>query len=268
MAKLHTKEGFAPLTAVVLAGVVGLVSSLLGHAQTVSQEIPIALDSGPGKVALVELYTSEGCSSCPPADRWLSRLEEDPRLWREWVPVAFHVDYWNYLGWADRFASPRHSNRQRHYAALDVLSSVYTPGFVVDGQEWRGFFRRADLPGRVRSEVGSLKVWGDRQHLEIAFAPSAPEGVGDLAVTVALLGFDLATEVTAGENRRRTLHHDFVVLDTLAAALLPGARGDLRGRVALPEPWPASERYALAAWVSRWDDPRPVQAVGGWVAEP
>jgi hypothetical protein len=68
------------------------------------------------QVPLIELYTSEGCSSCPPADRWLSALTQDARLWQGMVPVAFHVDYWDDIGWKDRFASPNHGLRQRHYA--------------------------------------------------------------------------------------------------------------------------------------------------------
>ena len=64
---------------------------------------------------LLELYTSEGCSSCPPADHWLSKFKQDSRLWRQIVPVAFHVDYWDYLGWGDRFAKAEFTQRQQHY---------------------------------------------------------------------------------------------------------------------------------------------------------
>ena len=90
--------------------------------------------SGPLRVNVLELYTSEGCSSCPPADRWLSGLKQDDRLWREIIPIAFHVDYWNYIGWQDRFSSPVYSERQRHYARNKGLSTVYTPGFLLNGR--------------------------------------------------------------------------------------------------------------------------------------
>jgi len=109
----------------------------------------IVLQSGPARASLLELYTSEGCSSCPPAEAWLSRLRDDARLWKEIVPVAFHVDYWDNLGWKDRFASAAFTARQRDYAARWNSGSVYTPGFVLDGQEWRGWFtgRGAAVPG-------------------------------------------------------------------------------------------------------------------------
>ena len=79
------------------------------------------------RVALVELYTSEGCSSCPPADRWLSQLNSSDKLWDNFVPVAFHVDYWDYIGWKDRFASKAYSQRQRRYAKEQGERTVYNP---------------------------------------------------------------------------------------------------------------------------------------------
>src|SRR6266581_5068954 len=74
-------------------------------------------ESGEARTMLVELFTSEGCSSCPPADAWISQLKESPDLWKKIVPVAFHVDYWNNLGWRDRFAKPEFTARQRRYVA-------------------------------------------------------------------------------------------------------------------------------------------------------
>jgi hypothetical protein len=84
------------------------------------------------QTALVELYTSEGCSSCPPAEEWFSTLSANPGLWKQFVPVAFHVDYWDDLGWKDSFATPAYTQRQRDYAAAWGSSSVYTPGFVLE----------------------------------------------------------------------------------------------------------------------------------------
>src|SRR5574339_14875 len=90
---------------------------------------PIQFHSSTNRTALLELYTSEGCSSCPPAEAWLSRLKSDARLWKDFVPVAFHVDYWDYLGWRDPFGAAEYSERQRGYAAQWKSRSVYTPGF-------------------------------------------------------------------------------------------------------------------------------------------
>ena len=88
---------------------------------------PISLTSSNHRVGLLELYTSEGCSSCPPADRWVSSLKDDPRVWKDLVPVAFHVDYWDYIGWRDQFASAAFSRRQQEYARQGAIDSVYTP---------------------------------------------------------------------------------------------------------------------------------------------
>ena len=88
---------------------------------------PARFTSGPAQTALIELFSSEGCSSCPPAERWLGSLRTEPGLWRGFVPVAFHVDYWNRLGWPDRFSTREFTAREYDYAAAWHSDSVYTP---------------------------------------------------------------------------------------------------------------------------------------------
>ncbi|HEX4349582.1 MAG TPA: DUF1223 domain-containing protein, partial [Verrucomicrobiae bacterium] len=83
-----------------------------------AQAEPFHFQSEVKQVSLVELYTSEGCSSCPPAEYWLNQLKHSPGLWKNFVPVAFHVDYWNSLGWKDHWSAPEFSERQRDYAQL------------------------------------------------------------------------------------------------------------------------------------------------------
>ena len=95
------------------------------------------VETGPQRVHLIELFTSQGCSSCPPAEVWLSKLKSEPGLWKNFVPLAFHVDYWDYLGWRDPWATKEFSDRQRNYAEAWRRDSVYTPGFVLNGREWR-----------------------------------------------------------------------------------------------------------------------------------
>ena len=107
---------------------------------------PQTFESGDTQSSLIELFTSEGCSSCPPAEKWLSALKSSPDLWKKTVPVAFHVDYWDHLGWRDRFAKPEFTSRQQRYAAAWGGDSVYTPGFVVNGKEWRGWFGGNAMP--------------------------------------------------------------------------------------------------------------------------
>ena len=205
------------------------------------------LESPGPRVSLLELYTSEGCSSCPPADRWIAKLRDDPRLWREVVPVAFHVDYWDYIGWRDRFASPVYGNRQREYARGRHVSTVYTPGFVLAGKEWRSWFRRPDLKVSNGVEIGKLTLSVDGQQAKIAFTPSVSE-----------------SEVRSGENGGRTLEHDFVVLGYRSLAMTR-RESTHTATFSLPQVKIPSERKAIAAWVSLPGDPRPVQVVGGWL---
>ena len=94
----------------------------------------LTFQSGELQTTFIELYTSEGCSSCPPADRWLSQLKDDPTLWQDKVPIAFHVDYWDYIGWKDSLALPGNTQRQGQYKAENKIGFVYTPGFVINGQ--------------------------------------------------------------------------------------------------------------------------------------
>lgn len=225
---------------------------------------PQSFNSGPEQVQLIELYTSEGCSSCPPADKRLSALKNEPGLWTKRVPVAFHVDYWDYIGWQDPFASPDHSLRQRQHAADGNFATVYTPAFLVDGQEWRGFFRGARWPAAENNKPGSLGMQYENGKVDIRFDPSDTHH-GPLNLHVAWLGVGLQTSVTRGENRGRKLKHDFVILKHQQQLL--SSAGDLsyvgdfssQGIEGAPN-------YALVAWLSDLDG-RPVQAVGGF-AEP
>lgn len=232
---------------------------------TVSTAAELRLESPVHRVALVELYTSEGCSSCPPADRWIAGLLDDPRLWRELVPVAFHVDYWDDIGWPDRFADPAHADRQRSYARGGHLSAVYTPGWLVAGREWRTWFRRPVLALGRGPQVGRLAIRVEGDAFSAAFSPEHSPA-SDLQLHVAVLGFGLSTEVRAGENRGRRLEHDFVVLGHRRLPLA-AARGRFTAKGALPPRRIEAPRLGLAAWVSAADDPRPLQAVGGWLGD-
>src|SRR5262245_15218825 len=121
-----------------------------GETNPPTANTPVTFQSPDRQTALLELYTSEGCSSCPSAETWLSRLKDSPGLWKDYVPVALHVDYWDYLGWRDRWGSKAFSDRQRTYAQLWQSDSIYTPGFVLNGKEWRAWSGFKDGP-RVSS---------------------------------------------------------------------------------------------------------------------
>lgn len=219
----------------------------------------LQLSSGKHQNTLIELFTSQGCSSCPPAERWLSNLQDDPRLWQSLIPVAFHVDYWDYLGWRDPFASPANSERQRRYHDEGAISTVYTPGFVVNGREWRRWFGLARPPGRDR-ETGVLTL---ELNGEVITARFEPFGVvaGQLQLNIAVLGVGMETAVMRGENAGRMLPQDFVVLAFSQSSAEAGSWKTRLPTVAKP----VGGRLAIAAWISKRDRLAPLQAVGGWL---
>ena len=215
------------------------------------------------RVSLLELYTSEGCSSCPPADEWLSSLKRDKRLWTSLVPIAFHVDYWDYIGWKDRFASPQYSDRQRRYAISKNLSTVYTPGFLMNGEEWRSFFGLRRLSLDQESAAGVLSLHLDGTNVKARYLAGNHQRA-DLILNLALLGFDISTEVRAGENHGRTLTHNFVVLGHKTTALTQ-ANESYDAATTLPESDIDAGQYGLAAWVHGARDLTPIQAAGGYL---
>lgn len=224
----------------------------------------LTFENGPSKVPLLELFTSEGCSSCPPAERWMNKLIDDSRLWKEVVPIAFHVDYWDYIGWKDRFADPRFSVRQRQFASEGWISSVYTPGLVVGGREWRGWFRRPILELGKAPVVGRLRIEVTRETVDLHFAPTRAAPADPFDAHVAVLGFAVHTNVEAGENRGRRLEHNFVVLGYTRTQMV--IEGESRvARLDRPKPRFDAPRLAVAAWINRRGDQRPVQSVGGWL---
>ena len=216
----------------------------------------VVFESTPTRTHLIELYTSEGCSSCPPADAWMSALKNDPRLWQDFVPVAFHVDYWDHLGWRDPFAAKRWTDRQTDYSLLWKTETVYTPAFALDGKEWH----QAALP-RTTEPAGVLKVTLNGDRLSATFKPAA--GVAHrYDLHVAQLGFSMTADVTAGENNGRKLSHDFVVL-ALTTETMKGGSKELK--LAAPSlKSNADPRTALAVWVSETGKLEPLQAIGGW----
>jgi hypothetical protein len=215
----------------------------------------IVFESKPARAHLIELYTSEGCSSCPPAEKWMSGLKNEPRLWQDIVPIAFHVDYWDHLGWRDPFASKMWTERQTEYSARWKTESVYTPAFVLDGKEWH----YGKLPEASTETPGALKITVNGERVSAAFAASPDR----YDVHVARLGFSLRTDVTAGENNGRKLVHDFVVLG-LTNETMRSATTELQ-LPSSPTKAAADQRTAITAWITPAGQLEPVQAVGGWL---
>jgi hypothetical protein len=224
---------------------------------------PKTFESGDMQSSLIELFTSEGCSSCPPAEKWLSGLKSNQDLWKKIIPVAFHVDYWDHLGWRDRFAKPEFTSRQHRYAAAWGGDSVYTPSFVVNGKEWRDWFGGNAMP-ITSTKVGVLRVSvGDDGKVSATFAPDTMQA-RPLALNVALLGNDLESDVKRGENSGHKLRHDFVVLQLAKSEMTK--QGNLwTGTALLSSNAGTYKATALAAWVKSGEIAPPIQATGGWL---
>jgi hypothetical protein len=171
---------------------------------------------------VIELYTSEGCSSCPPADRWLTGLKKD-KSYDGAVIQSFHVSYWDDLGWLDRFAKPEFNTRQRQIAAWNRSRSVYTPQIVENGRDapLRRIFSgsapttssRSTVEVNIRAEGGNVYV--------AEVSPTDTKQNWAAYWTVTEDGH--SSKVRAGENRGEFLQHDFVVRQYSAVATQRGA---------------------------------------------
>ncbi len=185
--------------------------------------------SGEARTRLIELYTSEGCSSCPPADQWLSRLPADSG-----VPLAFHVDYWDRLGWKDPYAQAAFSQRQR--ARNRGLGWVYTPQVMVDGEDMRHWYRGLPPATATRAPLTLRLALTPAAHfLDVTITPEfrlEPARAG-AKLYLALTEKRLESRIEAGENARKTLRHDHVVRTLLG----PFPASALRHRFALDRQW-------------------------------
>ena len=177
-------------------------------------------ESGPRTAALVELYTSEGCSSCPPADRWLSSLGPAGYAPDRVVPLSLHVDYWDYIGWKDPYARREFSLRQRKLSQLQKLALVYTPQVVLQGRDFRDWGGRSfddavtkinARPARARIRLEIQSATGTR--LDVTAAAELLGPADEPALYLAAYQNRLESRVAAGENSGRTLAHDYVVLE-------------------------------------------------------
>ena len=184
--------------------------------------------SPPHRVALLELYTSEGCNSCPPAEEWVGQLEKKGLGADKVIPIALHVDYWDYLGWRDIYADPRHSQRQRQHVLRNKLATAYTPQLILNGKDLR--------PSRLL-ESRLKKINATTATVEIHLAATQTES-NDVTVKarikrngntatgsnlyLALVADKITSRIKAGENAGRRLVHHYVVRKLLGPIALPG----------------------------------------------
>ncbi len=215
--------------------------------------------------AVIELFTSEGCSSCPPADRLLGEIAEEARKKGKRIfSLAFHVDYWDRLGWRDRFSDSAYSRRQRAYArAFDTSDGVYTPQMIVNGVEafvgsnreraHRSIERALRRPARVGLAVQSGRDEGSGS---VVVEYEVSRATGKAVLHVALVESGLVSDVVRGENAGRRLSHDQVVRVFETVRL----KGSGKGRVELKAPETVvSENMSIVAYVQ---DPKTMAVLG------
>ena len=237
-----------------------IIAAAVSATMSIAQAATCQAISPRNTVALVELYTSQGCSSCPPADRWLSQLRSRIDANRA-IPLALHVGYWDYIGWKDPFAKREFNDRQSQLAALNGSRTRYTPGVFVQGREtnWSsGAFDSQLRAVNQRPAAATIKLdnvqtqggkVGVRAHAELATSNSAKNP----RLFIALVQNGISTKVTAGENRGETLANDRVTR-AWSGPLPLGTR-----TISLEAPATAARDLALVAFVE--DDTGVLQAL-------
>ena len=206
---------------------------------------------------LIELYTSEGCSSCPPADRWLARNFSAPGATAHAVALAFHVDYWDRLGWIDRFGSARYTERQYTAMQANGASFVYTPQVLLQGRDFPGWRHAGtDAIDALARKSARATLTLEAKPVGTALSVAATAQIADPALRgearlfIAYADSGLVSDITAGETRGVRLLHEHVVR-TLLEAGEPDAQGRIDASVNVERPREPGVRPMLVAFVQR-----------------
>jgi hypothetical protein len=228
-----------------------LLATAIGMQTAAAQSCHVR--SGAAPVAVVELYTSEGCSSCPPADQWLSTLKPEDGV----LALSFHVSYWNHLGWLDRFATPETTARQHRIKAASGSAYVYTPQVVLNGQDHRAW------AGQSAKQLRTLPAAQAPTLLLTRSGNEVTAQIGPAASSTAVAGYwavlqdGLDSKVTRGENAGAHLKHDHVVRMYQPMPAWSAAQAHTE-RITLP-PDTQGHRVAFVVTDSSWT--RPLQAL-------
>lgn len=224
-------------------------------AAAICVSIVVAKTTEPGvprRAVVVELFTSEGCSSCPPADELLGHLRQDLSAKNiQVIPLGFHVDYWNSLGWKDRFSSAEFTQRQEQYTHALKVDGPYTPEMVVDGEvEFVG-----NDAGRAQStirkqasqlETAQVKVAAaEADQLKIQVKGPATASAGNALVMLAITEDNLSTQVGSGENGGRTLHHAAVVRELRQVGTMKNGVLETTAPLKLEKDWKRNDLRAV-----------------------
>jgi len=176
--------------------------------------------------AVVELYTSQGCSSCPPADALLEKLSADPSI----IALTFPVDYWNYLGWKDTFGSPRNSERQRIYARARGDGAIYTPQAIVNGEVHVNGASEAEIQSAIQKtseKVGPqhipIRFWQERNTLNFALGgEETGHGPREATIWLGVVQSSGTVDVKDGENKGKQLTYKNIVRELTPIGIWKG----------------------------------------------
>ncbi len=229
------------------------------------------IESGLRSVGLLELYTSEGCNSCPPADAWLNELSRHGLGANRVVALALHVDYWDYIGWKDRFAQPIFTERQRRASQRDGLGSIYTPQVTLNGvtiQRWGDTAKLGaalDLIQKIKPRADLAltlqDIRADRLGVRVSANVHDTNDKSRSAIYVALYENGLSSEVRAGENSGVTLRHNYVVRKWLGPFDAEDATGEgIAHQIDVADDWNRNN-LGVAAFVEHRDTGAILQAI-------
>ena len=241
--------------ALVLGSVLGSVVSQPAWAQAAPSVSTCQVRSAARQLQLVELYTSEGCNSCPPADHWLSGLKNRPDV----LAAAFHVDYWDRLGWVDRFGSARHTERQAEQQRSSGAGFSYTPQVLVNGRDWRGWPTLPLLDSPASVQITLQRLDSRQVSVNVVAQRGAPPRLG---LWWAMLEDQHSSAVAAGENHGVTLRHDHVVRQYTPVAAWAAADSPARSlHLDAPHNGEAGRKARLLVVVTDAATGAPLQAV-------
>lgn len=235
----------------ITAASLGLAAIITQAFILIKNEAPAKTDTTGKGFAVVELFTSEGCSSCPPADALVAKVQKESDGKPVYI-LAYHVDYWDRLGWKDAFSSSVYSDRQKQYARWLKLSSIYTPQIVVNGRtEFVGseagklsnaINNGLQKPAETTLTLSDIKVKGDKASLQY----EAGGAVNNTVLLIALVEKNAVTKVKSGENGGRTLAHVQIVTNLQSLPLNKGNSGALH--ISLPHGFDA-EKWEMIGFV-------------------
>jgi hypothetical protein len=257
------RRGYRPFTRIVALALASTTLAASGLATAASAVC--SAHSPAHRVALVELYSSEGCNSCPPADNWLSQWKNSGAT-QSIVPLALHVDYWNSLGWTDRFSQHRFTERQQSLTDLGGGHTIYTPEIFVSGRELRSWSQRDSFQNRIGRVVAEpaqanvaleLKAQQTPGAFNVAaqFTSKAADTADQLDAYLAVYENSLSSQVGAGENSGVTLHHERVVRQWIGPVPLVAGNAQIRRDIRIQDAAAdanvnaPAERFGVVAFV-------------------